>query len=921
MDVLIHISQQLSNSTTPAFVPIAFQVSSNASAVNTLFFLSLTFVLIDAFLAMLVKGWLQEFDRGWRKYTIAHLRAQERERRLQELERWKLHELVSLLPILIQGSLLLFCIGLIMLIFPLHLPSAILCSFILVVVIGFYGFTTYVSIVNHYAPFSSPVSRLLARGLATVQTWHFAITRSARRIASAAQLYKLPLPPREQKAFVDGSHETMQSLPSNTGVAEPTQPHQPDDVETSKLVPRSRSGIEPQTHVHVLERLVSTTAEAVENIPIFLELLDQPVRNIIIRPSNTEKWKELLHLTFGLLRDQSTFPVSAAWTLARAMMFCYNSKTVDRQLCLTMQQHIGSQSTDDQRPRVPLNVLFSPYLRLWLGSPYPVPHGLWRKIAFLEPSDAADAELFWMVNTFHKVMHFDDLSFNYYHFFFAVLTYVSSTEQSRRSKIPLTAAVIYALCTIRSALGQGGIGSVDGLFILPGTVSTSEPVPMTFCPVTEIDALDLWSEDCIRMVKDLLQWELGLFSKGDFQLVLIAALYIDSIKQTHARSVFADLLSHTKIAHIESENADAYDHGKLVLYRYMALTQKPLDQDRDPIAALYGVIEHLITEHSTLQIPGLHLLEIAVKHVHKTIARSPDWLHRWSSSGSITISLPTELNPSIKHLNNVDHWILLHLETLLAPQSYLLPEEVKGLKWSGTPVQSYIAFARFDFYDSLAKSEYEGTRRPKPDPDLLRVFLWSGDMYICKRAFEWCMELAPISQSGPPGDGDSTGMFISETMGYDWIEYFLHELCDGDSYHRIVSWAFLDSHLVPKWTTLPSSWRRDFASAFLFSIVQPLKTPALPIGVPVYQHLSREVRPRPKFLLFLETVLQSAESNLTSGRITSLEYWLAEFSERFECPDARASMENILVTRRQLLEEETVGLFAELPLAYLWTDG
>ena len=58
MDVLIHISQQLSNSTTPAFEPAAFQVSPNAAAVNMLFFVSLALVLIDAFLAMLVKGWL-----------------------------------------------------------------------------------------------------------------------------------------------------------------------------------------------------------------------------------------------------------------------------------------------------------------------------------------------------------------------------------------------------------------------------------------------------------------------------------------------------------------------------------------------------------------------------------------------------------------------------------------------------------------------------------------------------------------------------------------------------------------------------------------------------------------------------------------------------------------------------------------------
>src|SRR5258706_15699342 len=382
MDVLIHISQQLSNSTTPAFEPTAFQVPSNAAAVNMLFFLSLALVLIDAFLAMLVKGWLQEFDRGWRTYTVAHLRAQEREQRLQELERWKLQELVALLPILIQGSLLLFCIALLVLIFPLHFPSAILLSLAFVLVIGFYGFTTYVSIVNKYAPFSSPVSRLLARGLAILQSSYLSITQHARRITSVIRFHnRPPLPPQEQEADADTSHETTQSLSSNNGVAIPMPPHNSDSIKKSKVVPRSRSDIDPQTHVHVLERLVSTTAEAVDNIPIFLELLDQPVTDVTLRPFNVEKWTELLDITFGLLKDQSTFSVSAAWTLTRTMMICYTRDTADRQLCLTLQHHLGSQETDDRGPRMPLNVLFSSYLHFWRG--HASGGDLCRHIAFL----------------------------------------------------------------------------------------------------------------------------------------------------------------------------------------------------------------------------------------------------------------------------------------------------------------------------------------------------------------------------------------------------------------------------------------------------------------------------------------------------------------------------------------------------------
>ena len=490
LDVLIHISQQLSNSTTPAFEPAAFQVSSNATAADTLFFLSLALILIDAFLAILVKGWLQEFYRGYGQYTVAHLRAQERERRLQELECWMLPELVDLLPILIQGSLFLFCIGLLVLIFPLYLPSAILCSLIFVLVVGFYGFTTYVSITNNHAPFSSPVSRLLARGLAMLRKWHIIITQTAQRIASAISFHNLASLSQGQRADADLSDEIMQPLPRNEGVAPFPQAHDPNWIEKSNMTPRSHPDIDPQTHVHVLERLVETTPKVVENIPIFLELLDQPVKDPTLRPFNVWKLRDLLRITFRLLRDQSTLSVSAAWTLARTMMFCYDRKIADEQLPLILQHYLGGSETDNQSPRVPLHVLLSSLLRFRLG--YTRPHDFWRTIAFLEPSDVADAELLWMVNTSHRTIpqthsrayhhqFLEDMLNMYLEFFMAVLTYISSTEQSRRSKAPLTAAVIYALHTIRSALSQQGINSIEGLYVLPGPVTTTEPVPMTFC--------------------------------------------------------------------------------------------------------------------------------------------------------------------------------------------------------------------------------------------------------------------------------------------------------------------------------------------------------------------------------------------------------------------------------------------------------
>jgi len=917
MDVLIHISQQLSNSTTPAFEPTPFQVSSNAAAVNLLFFLSLALVLTDAFLAMLVKGWLQEFDRGWRKYTVAHLRAQERERRLQELERWKLHELVGLLPILIQGSLFLFCTGLLVLIFPVHLSSAILCSMIFLSVVGFYGFTTYISIVNNYAPFSSPVSRLLPRGLAMLQTLHIPIPQTVRRIASAVSSHNLPpLLSQNQQADTDTPDEATPPSPSNIKVANLAQPHKPDTV------PRSRSGIDPQTHVRVLERLVTVTEEAVENIPIFLELLDQPVKDLTLRPRTMEKWNELFHITFRLLGDQSTFSVSAAWTLARTMMICYNYDTADQQLYLTLQNHLGNRGTGDEKSRMPLNILFSSYLSFWLRQSDG--HDLCRTIAFLEPSDAADAELLWMVNTSHRTMRFDQghslfLSISgervdmYILFFTALLTYVSSTDQSRRSRVPLTYAVIYALRVIRSAIDQRGINPIEGLYILPVTVSTSAPVSTTFSRVVSTDALDLWSQDCIQSVKDLLRWKptTPVKTLTNFRLSLIAALYIDSTKQAHARSHFADLLNHTNIKDLRLFYQGAYDGGKLATYLYMTVFRKPLEYDHDPFAALYGVIHRTLHGLSPLRLLGLYVLDNAVKHLRKTAGPPSDWVARLKLYNDGYIPYPTGFlpHPTIPGvLYPADHWILLHFDTLVAPYPFPLLRKGMELKWSDTPEKVHIAKARLDIYDSLADVGHKVDEVSKPDPGLLRVFLWSKDHGVCTRAFKWCLDLLPIDESGTPGDVNSTKTFIPETMGCIWVEHFIQVLC-GEYWSLDSSWELLISDLVRKWTVLPSSWCHDFASAFIFCTV--------PNGPPAYQFFASgllSLDEQQAFLSFLATLLELIKSRMTWPSLTSLENWLAKNR------GAYTKIQHIVATMKQRLVEETLGLFTELPMENEWLE-
>ena len=934
MDVLIHISQQLSNSSTTAYSPTEFTVSPSISAVNVLFFLSLALVLIDAFLAMLVKSWLQEFDRGWRKYTVANLRAQERERRLQGLERWKLAELVALLPILIQTSLLLFCIGLLGLLFPIHLISAIVSSLALVTGLTFYISTTYMSIFDSYAPFSSPVSRGLIISINALQTAWIAlvslISRNVRHIISIASFHiSRPLPPQEDEANTDPS---TQLVPEKSKVAHLSRGNA--GVENREAVARSHFQINPQTYVDVLERLVMTTAEAVENLPVFLELLDQPVKDLSLRPSNVEKWKDLLSTTLGLLGDPSTFSDSVARIIARNVLFCYDGQSSDQQLCQRLRYHFDHICSGQTGKHEPLNSLFAPYLRYYYGFSLQTGKTFSNIIASLEPSNAADAELLWMVNTIHKHQLWSghpllqSLSLS---FFAAVLTYVSSSEQSRRSQVPLTAAVIHAMHTIKLTLETGGIHSIDGPYILPGAVLTNPAsMSMTF---HQVDGLDLWSDRCVEFASSLLQPHTRWFGFGvnrilKFQLALISALYIDSTKQAgNASAAFTKLLGLINIPNMKKNTwgwADAYDQSKLAGYWYMALFQEPIYQENSHRSALEDigyVIIQTIDHCAEIRLPALHLLETSIKHL-SAIASSPSNLLTRDEDGDLCLAWTGPDGP-VTHYSYqpFNPWILLHLETLFSQSSLLHQGELEQLEWTDTPEQVHIAMARLALYDSLQGEGHKETNWLKPDPGPLSLFLWSKDYVVCTGAFKCCLNLATISQPSSTGDIHSAEMFIPETMGSQWIKHLIQVLFSASEYGIVRSWKFLVEHLIPKWATLPPSWCHKFALVFLLSTVHVPdmdELPAYQLFAETFRTQAMDMQVSHAFLSFLEDMLGPivANSSLNWHQVTFLEMWLAQLPGSLEKEDAHIKLGNHLAVIKQQIVDETLRFFAELPMAY-----
>jgi hypothetical protein len=161
-DVLIYQTQMMRNSSLGPYVPPDFSPPEHIVIVNALFYASLGAMILAAFIAMLIKSWVREFDRGLRAMSLPEQRAKTREFRYLGMERWKLPEMVGILPLLIQISLLLFSIGLILFLFHISTPAFGVTTAVFGIGMLYYGMTTSISVFVTSSPFHSPLSRALA---------------------------------------------------------------------------------------------------------------------------------------------------------------------------------------------------------------------------------------------------------------------------------------------------------------------------------------------------------------------------------------------------------------------------------------------------------------------------------------------------------------------------------------------------------------------------------------------------------------------------------------------------------------------------------------------------------------------------------------------------------------------------------------
>jgi Family of unknown function (DUF6535) len=166
--ILIHQSLQMYNNSVGPFDPTPYRVTPEAGRINVFWFASLSLVLMAAFAAMIVRGWVRELARGLKILELPEDRSAERQRRQEGLVRWRLSWIVAFVPILVYASLLLFFLGLLDLLYHTHLPSAIATLVVVFIGFAFYAITTAISIFDSSAPFRSIITRNVRIGLLTI---------------------------------------------------------------------------------------------------------------------------------------------------------------------------------------------------------------------------------------------------------------------------------------------------------------------------------------------------------------------------------------------------------------------------------------------------------------------------------------------------------------------------------------------------------------------------------------------------------------------------------------------------------------------------------------------------------------------------------------------------------------------------------
>jgi hypothetical protein len=181
--ILTRISNQMHNTSAPAYQAETFKVEPWVVRVNCLFYASLGSSLFAALASVLALQWTREYDRGLSDIQLPRSKALRRHSRWEGIHRWHITEIISCLPLFLHLAFLLFLGGLVEWVWHLNMTIAGILVMFLCLSGCFYVVTHIIAVINPVAPFRTPISRLLTRlGNAILVSYCFTKGRCFTRI-------------------------------------------------------------------------------------------------------------------------------------------------------------------------------------------------------------------------------------------------------------------------------------------------------------------------------------------------------------------------------------------------------------------------------------------------------------------------------------------------------------------------------------------------------------------------------------------------------------------------------------------------------------------------------------------------------------------------------------------------------------------
>jgi energy-converting hydrogenase Eha subunit A len=161
-ELLRQISRQLANSSIPAAPDSSqFQAQQSDVRVNACWFVSLLLSLVVALFGIFLKQWMRTY-MTWTDVTPDRAAVAIRQVRYRGLETWRLGTILTVLPTLLQLSVILFLSGLLVFLWNLDRMVAHVMAVLLAITFSLVAAVTALPAVFKSCPFRSPLSEILA---------------------------------------------------------------------------------------------------------------------------------------------------------------------------------------------------------------------------------------------------------------------------------------------------------------------------------------------------------------------------------------------------------------------------------------------------------------------------------------------------------------------------------------------------------------------------------------------------------------------------------------------------------------------------------------------------------------------------------------------------------------------------------------